>query len=155
MRKITRSKHPEKRLRMNTKWNASGSTLAMNRQAVDTETIVYAMMCALLMTLVISAVLPMICHAGDFDTLTTGFSKLAKNFYESLIVKVIGAAAGIALAIAFLLRIGAPGSELERRLHGWPMKILFALFGVAVAPSVVKILVDQLEAANFLKWVSF
>ena len=33
MRKITRSKHPEKR--RNTKWNASGSTLAMNRQVVD------------------------------------------------------------------------------------------------------------------------
>lgn len=40
MRKITRSKHPEKR--RNTKWNASGSTLAMNRQVVDTETVVYA-----------------------------------------------------------------------------------------------------------------
>ena len=50
MRKITRSKHPEKR--RNTKWNASGSTLAMNRQVVDTETVVYAMMCAMSASLI-------------------------------------------------------------------------------------------------------
>ena len=49
MRKITRSKHPEKR--RNTKWNAFGSTLAMNRQVVDTETVVYAMMCAMFLDL--------------------------------------------------------------------------------------------------------
>ena len=57
MRKITRSKHPEKR--RNTKWNASGSTLAMNRQVVDTETVVYAMMCAMIASLILSSILPM------------------------------------------------------------------------------------------------
>lgn len=154
MRKITRSENPEKSLRMKSKWNASGSTLAMNRQTIDAETVVYAMMCALIASLILTSVLPMVCHAagsggGDFSSLTSGLTTLAKNFYDSLIVKVIGVGAGVALALAFLLRIGAPGSELERRLHGWPMKIIFALFGVAVAPSVVSILITQLKAANF------
>lgn len=68
MRKITRSKHPEKR--RNTKWNASGSTLAMNRQVVDTETVVYAMMCAMIASLILSSILPMVCNAaGDFSSL--------------------------------------------------------------------------------------
>ena len=67
MRKITRSKHPEKR--RNTKWNASGSTLAMNRQVVDTETVVYAMMCAMIASLILSSILPMVCNAaGDFSS---------------------------------------------------------------------------------------
>ena len=123
MRKITRSKHPEKR--RNTKWNASGSTLAMNRQVVDTETVVYAMMCAMIASLI---------------------------FYSSFVAKAIKWGAGLALAIAFALRIGAPGSELERRLHGWPMKIIFAVFGVAVAPSVIEIISEQLSTAGFFSF---
>ena len=65
MRKITRSKHPEKR--RNTKWNASGSTLAMNRQVVDTETVVYAMMCAMIASLILSSILPMVCKVIIYD----------------------------------------------------------------------------------------
>ena len=135
MRKITRSKHPEKR--RNTKWNASGSTLAMNRQVVDTETVVYAMMCAMIASLILSSILPMVCNAaGDFSSLA----------------KAIKWGAGLALAIAFALRIGAPGSEFERRLHGWPMKIIFAVFGVAVAPSVIEIISKQLSTAGFFSF---
>lgn len=150
MRKITKGSHSEKR-----SWNASGSSLAMNRQCVDKETIIYAMMCSLIVCLILSATLPMICHAagkgggGDFGTLTDGLTTLAQNFYDSLVVKAIGVCAGIALVIALALKVGAPGSELERRLHGWPMKIIFALIGVAIAPSVIGILIAQLKAANF------
>ena len=105
MRKITRSKHPEKR--RNTKWNASGSTLAMNRQVVDTETVVYAMMCA---SLILSSILPMVCNAaGDFSSLAKSLSTIASDFYTSFVAKAIKWGAGLALAIAFALRIGAPG----------------------------------------------
>ena len=147
MRKITRSKHPEKR--RNTKWNASGSTLAMNRQVVDTETVVYAMMCAMIASLI----LPMVCNAaGDFSSLAKSLSTIASDFYTSFVAKAIKWGAGLALAIAFALRIGAPGSELERRLHGWPMKIIFAVFGVAVAPSVIEIISKQLSTAGFFSF---
>lgn len=153
MRKITRSKNPEKRLHMKSKWNASGSTLAMNRRAIDKETVVYAMMSALIVSLILSSILPMVCNAaGDFNSLTTSLSTIASDFYTSFVAKAIKWGAGLALAIAFALRIGAPGSELERRLHGWPMRIIFALFGVAVAPSVIEILSKQLSAAGFFSF---
>lgn len=160
MRKITKGKMTEKR--MSTGWNASGSSLAVSRYSVDMETMVYAILCTMIVALILSAAMPAICSAagttsstggnGDFSALTSGFQTLAKNFYESLIVKVVGVAAGVALALAFLLRIGAPGSELERRLHGWPMKIIIALVGVAVAPAVISMLVSQLQNAQFLKF---
>ena len=151
MRKITRSKHPEKR--RNTKWNASGSTLAMNRQVVDTETVVYAMMCAMIASLILSSILPMVCNAaGDFSSLAKSLSTIASDFYTSFVAKAIKWGAGLALAIAFALRIGAPGSEFERRLHGWPMKIIFAVFGVAVAPSVIEIISKQLSTAGFFSF---
>lgn len=149
MQKITKGKCSEKR-----SWNASGSFLSMDRQRVDKESFIYAMMCFFIVCLILSATLPTICHAagksgGDFSTLTSGFTTLAQNFYNSLVVKAIGVCAGIALVIALFLKVGMPGSELERRLHGWPMKIIYALVGVAIAPSVINILINQLKAANF------
>ena len=148
MRKITKGKNSEK-----SSWNVSESSLAMSLQSIDKETMVYAMMCSFIVCLILSATLPMICHAagsgGDFGTLTSGLTTLAKNFYDSLVVKAIGVCAGIALVVALGLKVGMPGSELEKRLHGWPMKIIFALVGVAIAPSVISILINQLKAANF------
>ena len=117
------------------------SSLATSLQNIDKETMAYAMMCSFIVCLILSATLPMICHAagsgGNFGTLTSGLTTLVKNFYDNLIVKAIG------------LKVCMPGSELEKRLHGWPMKIIFALVGVAIAPSVIGILIEQLKAANF------
>lgn len=130
-----------------------GQYLAMNRQVVDTETVVYAMMCAMIASLILSSILPMVCNAaGDFNSLATSLSTIASDFYSSFVAKAIKWGAGLALAIAFALRIGAPGSELERRLHGWPMKIIFAVFGVAVAPSVIEIISEQLSTAGFFSF---
>lgn len=159
MRKITKGKMTEKR--MSTGWNASGSSLAVSRYSVDMETMVYAILCTMIVALILSATMPAICSAagaatstggsGDgFSTLVSGFNDLTKNFYESLVVKVIGGAAGVALVIALGLRIAAPGSELDRRLHGWPMKIIIALVGVAIAPAVIAMLFKQLQSAKFL-----
>ena len=161
MRKITKGKMTEKR--MNTGWNASGSSLAVSRYSVDMETMVYAILCTLIVALILSAAMPALVAAKDaatstggstdgFGTLVDGFNDLTKNFYESLVVKVIGGAAGIALVIALALRIAAPGSELDRRLHGWPMKIIIALVGVAIAPAVIAMLFKQLQSSSFLSF---
>ena len=113
MRKITRSKHPEKR--RNTKWNASGSTLAMNRQVVDTETVVYAMMCAMIASLILSSILPMVCNAaGDFSSLATSLSTIASDFYTSFVAKAIKWGAGLALAIAFACLLYTSPSPRDR-----------------------------------------
>ena len=59
---------------------------------------------------------------------------------------------GNTLSNTLKLTPNAPGSEFERRLHGWPMKIIFAVFGVAVAPSVIEIISKQLSTAGFFSF---
>lgn len=90
---------------------------------------------------------PVACNAADWGTLTTGIDSLCSGAYSNM-VKIIRPVAIVALAIAGFAHFGAPGSALDRKMQGWPMKIIFALALFGFAPSIIDIIINQCTEAG-------
>lgn len=96
---------------------------------------------------------PVVCNAAaDWGTLTTGIDSLCNGAYSNL-VTIIRPIAVVTFAIAGIAHFGMPGSTLERRLQGWPMKIIFALALIGFAPTVVDIIIAQCQEAGLFSFI--
>ena len=84
-------------------------------------------------------------------TVTTVFNSLSQGIYGET-VGVTKPLAIVCLGLCAVCHFGYPGSALDRKLQGWPMRIIVAFCAVALAPTIIDYFETLLKANGLFTW---
>lgn len=89
--------------------------------------------------------------ASGGGTVTKVFNSLSQGIYEET-AGVTRPLAIVCLGLCALCHFGYPGSALDRKLQGWPMRIILAFCAVALAPTIIDYFEKLLKDNGLFTW---
>lgn len=135
-----------------------GKTITRKSSDEILKDIMIALMIAAAISLLM-CYLPMIVDAATKKGASSGGEGIVTNVVNALSKGIYGETVGVARPLAVVCfgicavcHFGYPGSALDRKLQGWPMRIIIAFCVIALAPTILDYLEQLLKQNGLFTW---